>query len=879
MNTKLQEVFRKDYQQPDYWIETVDLFFELNESHTTVRSKIQFVRNEDSEAGAPLVLTGEEVELKSVKIDGRELSSDEFSIGEDTLTVNGLGERSLVEIEVIIHPETNTTMMGLYKSSGNFCTQCESEGFRRITYFLDRPDVMACYTTTIDAEEERYPILLSNGNRVDEGKSENGRHWVRWEDPFPKPSYLFALVSGDLSCRRDEFTTASGRKVALEIYVEHQNIDACDHAMVSLQKSMKWDEEVYGLEYDLDLYMIVAVGDFNMGAMENKGLNVFNTKYVLAKPDTATDSDYEGVEGVIAHEYFHNWTGNRVTCRDWFQLTLKEGLTVFRDQQFTSDMTSAPVKRIADVKVLRMGQFAEDAGPMAHPIRPESYVEMNNFYTSTVYRKGSEVIRMYHTLLGAEGFRKGMDLYFERHDNSAVECDDFRAAMADANGADLGQFERWYLQAGTPFVRAAGEYDAAAQTYSLQLKQSCRETTGLPSPKPFHIPVRLGLVGPTGNDLPLYLKDGASGENEMVLDFTEQDQLFVFTDVAEEPVPSLFRGFSAPIKLVMDRSNEELAFLISNDSDSFNRWDAGQELATQLLLELTAKAVAGETLKLDPLFIDSIRRVLQDDSLDGSLKALALGLPTPMVISQQLDVVDPDAVHSAREFVVREVASALKEEFAAIYSALNTGTAYSADKESIDGRRLKNAALGYLTSLEQPELTQLAADQFAAADNMTDAQASLFCLVETDSPSKQEALQAFYDKWHADPLVMDKWFSVQALSSREDTFASVKGLSEHADFTLENPNRVRALLSAFCRQNQVRFHQTDGAAYEFIADKVLELDRLNPQVAASLVASFNQWKRYDSARQDLMKAQLERIAGTAGLSKDVGEIVARSLSN
>ena len=873
-----QAVYRKDYQPPAYWIQTVDLEFELGEEHADVRATLAFSRDKSSKLDDSLVLVGEDMELLEVKLDGAVLEASAYTVDKTSLTIPNVPEAFVLSTTVRIEPQNNTSLSGLYRTSGNFCTQCEAMGFRRITYFLDRPDVMAKYTTRIEADKSKYPVLLSNGNRVDGGDLEGGRHWAKWEDPFLKPSYLFALVAGDLRAHSGEFKTMSGRTVALEVWVEPQNLDKCEHALKSLQDSMRWDEEVYGLEYDLDIYMVVAVNDFNMGAMENKGLNVFNSKYVLASPATATDADYEGIQGVIGHEYFHNWTGNRVTCRDWFQLTLKEGLTVFRDQQFTADMTSAPVKRIGDVRGLRLRQFAEDGGPMAHPIRPESYVSMDNFYTTTVYRKGAEVIGMYHTLLGAEGFRKGMDLYFERHDGQAVTCDDFRAAMADANGADLELFGRWYSQAGTPTIEAQGEHDGSAKTYTLTLRQSYPGSADDDSRQPLHVPVAVGLLGSDGKDLPLQLEgEDAPQGTSRVLELKEAEQTFVFTGISERPVPSVLRGFSAPVRLKLERSREELAFLMGNDSDAFNRWDAGQTLALGVLLELCEATAAGRELTLDPAFAEAFGKILADPSLDGSLKAQALGLPAEQQLALEMPVVDVDAIHTARQFVRKELATRFRSELRATYDANTTGEPYSNSQAGVAQRRLKNSALSYLSALGDDEVTNLVSQQFERADNMTDSQAALFMLGELNTPQRAKALAGFYEKWREDPLVLDKWFSVQAMSSDPGTLAQVRELTQHADVTLTNPNRMRSLVGAFCAGNQVRFHAADGSGYAFLGDVVMELDGINPQRAARMAGCFNQYKRFDPARQALMKTQLERIAGREGLSKDTGEIVGRAL--
>ncbi len=874
-------VYRKDYRSPDHWIDSIELAFDLGEERTRVRSRLRVRRNPAAAKTAPLVLHGEGLELCALRLDGQALDESRYEAGEAGLTVHAVPESCELETEVLIRPQDNTSLSGLYKSSGNFCTQCEAEGFRRITYFADRPDVMARYRVRIEADEERYPVLLSNGNRSDSGRGPRGRHWVQWEDPFPKPSYLFALVAGNLRCRPGTFVTASGRQVRLEIWVEPQDVECCEHALRSLQKAMRWDEETFGLEYDLDLYMIVAVGDFNMGAMENKGLNVFNSKYVLAKPDTATDDDYEAIEGVIGHEYFHNWTGNRVTCRDWFQLTLKEGLTVFRDQQFSADMTSRPVRRIACVRALRTAQFAEDAGPLAHPIRPESYIEMNNFYTATVYEKGAEVVRMYHTLLGEQGFRRGMDLYIRRHDGQAVTCDDFRAAMADANAVDLSRFGRWYEQAGTPALRVRAVHDATLATYTLTLRQSTPPVAGAPAPRPLHVPVTVGLLAPDGRELPLRLagEPAVPGAvpTQRVLQLLEAEQSFTFVGVRERPVPSLLRGFSAPVRLDFERSPEELAFLMGRDTDLFNRWDAGQELGKRLLLELAEAHARGRRAALAPAFVEACGRILDDPALDGSLKALALTLPSEKLLGQEQAGVDVDALHDAHLQAVRELARAHRARWLETYLRCRDGGPHAIDRASIDRRRLKNRALAYLAVLAEDETTGLVMDQFHAADNLTDVQAALVMLVDLDVPQRGQALAAFHRRWHRDPLVLDKWFSVQALSSLPGTLARVQELARHPDFTLKNPNRVRALVGTFCAGNQVRFHAADGAGYRFLADQVLALDALNPQVAARMVSAFNPWRRFDAGRQAAMRAELERIAGREGLSKNVYEVVSRCL--
>ncbi|MDG1051413.1 MAG: aminopeptidase N [Planctomycetota bacterium] len=871
-----QPKFRKDYCPPDFLVDSVALEFDLEEDGTTVRAQIEMVR--EGAAGAPLVLKGEDLETLSVAINGEARSADGYSVSGDELTIPDVPDRFTLETTVRIHPEKNTSLMGLYKSSGNFCTQCEAEGFRRITWFLDRPDVMATYRVTLTADRAKYPVLLSNGNRISEEDLGGGKCRVVWEDPFKKPSYLFALVAGDLHCHRGDFKTMTGRTIELEIYVEHLDADKCEHALGSLQRSMQWDEEQFGLEYDLDLYMIVAVSDFNMGAMENKGLNVFNSKYVLARVDTATDDDFEAVEAVIAHEYFHNWTGNRVTCRDWFQLTLKEGLTVYRDARFTADMTSAAVKRIDDVAGLRSHQFAEDAGPMAHPIRPEQYIEMNNFYTSTVYEKGAEVIRMYETLLGREGFRKGMDLYFKRHDGEAVTCDDFRAAMSDANGKDLTQFERWYLQKGTPGLRAQGCYDAEAMTYTLELTQSAPENE--PAFKPTLMPVVTGLIGPSGEALPMALagEDHASAPVERVLELTETTQSWTFHGLDAAPVPSLLRGFSAPVRAEVDRTRAELAFLYAHDSDSFNRWDAGQTLLTEVILDLAERARRREELVMDSAVVEAVRNVLNDDALDGSLKAQAISVPGFSVLAQARTPVYPAALIEARDFVVRTLSGELRSELLTVREAARPQGGYQADKASIAGRRLSNAALGLLSAVDDAEAREMAVAQFRAADNMTDSQSALACLCQHDCAERDSALATFYEGWSEDALVMDKWFSLQA-GSRLAGASAIRSLRDHADFKLENPNRVRSLIGVFAMQNFRGFHAADGSGYEVLADTVIDLDPKNPQVASRLVRALNPWRRFDAPWSDLMKAQLERIAAREGLSKDVFEIVSSALQS
>ena len=871
-------IYLKEYQQPDYWIDHVDLSFELAEEQTRVTSNIQFTRREQVADNTSLILHGEEQDLIDVFVDGMALSDSEYKVDDNSLTILNVPKSFNLSVVSIIKPQLNTSLEGLYQSSGNFCTQCEAEGFRKITYFLDRPDVMATYRTTIIADKTKYPVMLSNGNPIDSGELEENRHWITWEDPHKKPAYLFALVAGDLACIKDSFTTMSGRNVALEIYVEDHNKDKCDHAMQSLKNAMRWDEETFGLEYDLDIYMIVAVDDFNMGAMENKGLNVFNSKFVLASQDTATDVDYEHIEGVIGHEYFHNWTGNRVTCRDWFQLTLKEGLTVFRDQQFSGDMLSHAAKRIDEVNVLRTRQFAEDAGPMSHPIQPSTYVEINNFYTVTVYNKGAEVIRMIHTLLGADGFRKGMDLYFQRHDGQAVTTQDFVAAMADANNADLSQFKRWYSQAGTPTLDVTESYDAAKQQYSLTFKQSCEPTAEQATKEDFVIPVRLGLLDDKGNDMSLFV-DGESLGNETVLQITESEQQFVFDNISVKPVASLLRNFSAPVKLLMSQTDDDLAFLMAHDSDDFNRWDAGQRLALNIMLDLISKQQNGEALTLSPSLINACKNVLNDISIDKALTARALTLPSEDYLAEMIEPIDVDAIHAVREFVRVELATALSTEFKSVYQA-NQNEHYQLSAEAMGQRSLKNVCLTYLMCVTDNHA--MAEQQYRNASNMTDQMAAFRAICHHECEQRQQIIEDFYLQWKNQPLVIDKWFTVQAtaaLAGKEQTsLDEIAKLRDHDDFDISNPNRVRSLYAAFSQLNAVMFHDISGRGYELLADLVIELNTRNPQIAARILLPLGRWQRFDQQRQLLMKAQLKRIAELEDLAKDVYEVVSKSLA-
>ena len=867
----------EDYRPPEFLIDRVDLRFDLDPDLTRVESELAIRRNPAATRGdGSLTLHGEQLELESIAIDGHRLTPAEYRADGESLGLQRVPDRFRLSTRVHIRPALNTALEGLYQSGDLLCTQCEAEGFRRITYFLDRPDVMARYGVTLVADRGRFPVLLSNGNRVEEQSLPNGRHLVRWEDPFPKPSYLFALIAGDLAAVEDSFTTASGRTVDLRIYVEPHNLDKCAHAMDSLKQAMAWDERRFGREYDLDCFMIVAVSHFNMGAMENKGLNVFNDKYVLARPDTATDQDFLGIQGVIAHEYFHNWTGNRITCRDWFQLSLKEGFTVFRDQEFSADLGAPGVKRIHDVRLLRAHQFAEDAGPMAHPVRPDSYIEINNFYTATVYEKGAELVRMQATLLGPELFRRATDLYFERHDGQAVTTDDFVTCMEDAGGRDLTQFRRWYAQAGTPELRVAGDWDPAATAYTLTVSQSTPPTPGQPNKGPLHIPLAVGLLDGSGRDLPLRLAgEGteAAITGTRILELRAPEERFRFLGLSERPVPSLLRGFSAPVKLRFDYSEAELQFLMAHDSDGFSRWDAAQTLMQGLLLRLVAEPDA----PIPESFLAAFRRALLDNSGDAALRAEVLTLPSESYLADQMAVVDVDGIHRAREQVRRRVGEALGSELAEVYAASQETGPYGFSPQGVARRSLKNLALGYLMAGPQPGALELCRVQFEAAHNMTDVMAALGRLVDLGGPEAESALDCFYVRWSAEPLVIDKWFSLQATSHREDALERVQALLGHPDFSMRNPNRVRSLIGAFATGNPVRFHGTDGAGYRFLADRVLELDPLNPQIASRLLRGLIRWRRFDPGRQDLMRAELERVLRSEPLSKDSYEVASKAL--
>ena len=867
----------EEYRPPDWLVKTVDLDVSLHATATRVRARLVLEPNPKGAPGAPVVLDGDGLALKSLALDGAPLAPDRYTATPDRLTLAAPARPLSVDVETLVDPSANTQLMGLYRSSGTYCTQCEAEGFRRITYFPDRPDVMAVYTTRVEAEKDEAPVLLANGNFVGGGDvAGTNRHFAVWHDPFPKPSYLFALVGGKLGCVTATFKTMSGRDVELRIYVEPGKEERCGYALDSLKRAMRWDEEKFGREYDLDIFMIVAVSDFNMGAMENKGLNIFNDKYVLASPETATDTDYSSIEAVIAHEYFHNWTGDRITCRDWFQLSLKEGLTVFRDQEFSADQRSRPVERIVDVRGLRANQFVEDAGPLAHPVRPALYHEINNFYTPTVYEKGAEVVRMLSVLLGRAGFRRGMDLYFERHDGHAATVEDFIACFADANGADLSQFIRWYSQAGTPELAVTGRFDRKNKTFRLDVAQTVPPTPGQPVKKPMTIPLALGFVGPDGRDLPLVREGGARLERG-VLTISQPVESFTFTGIAERPALSLNRGFAAPIKVSANAGADDLKFLAAHDSDPFNRWQAVQSLATGPLIA-AATGRAGKA-QADRGLIDALAAILADQTLEPAYVAQALSLPSESDIARDIGRdVDPDAVFDARKALRVKTAGALHDALAAMHRRMSNNAPYSPDAASAGRRALKNACLDLLAADGGDEGITLAARQFAAADNMTDRMAALATLSLHDRPERATALEDFYRRYEGDPLVIDKWFALQAAIPEPATLERVRKLTEHPAFSFANPNRLRALIGAFVQLNQTQFNRPDGVGYAFLADTVLALDTKNPQVAARLLSAFKSWRALEAGRRARAEASLRRVAAFEDLSRDVSDIVRRALA-
>ena len=890
-------IYLKDYKVPPHLIEETNLHVDIFEEETTVVTTLKVSRNPDAgdEDAADLVLDGStDLETDSIQIDGRSLSSNEYQIDDDKLVIFDVPAAFELTTAVRIRPQDNTALEGLYKSGDMYCTQCEAEGFRNITWYPDRPDVMSTFRTTVVANKAQYPVLLSNGNDIDRGEAD-GRHWVTWEDPFMKPAYLFALVAGDLQFIEDEFRTMSGRRVTLRIFTEAHNIDKVDYAMLSLKNSMRWDEKAYGREYDLDIFMIVAVESFNMGAMENKGLNIFNTSCVLAHPDTTVDAGFQRVEAVVGHEYFHNWSGNRVTCRDWFQLSLKEGFTVLRDQQFSADMGSPTVCRVNDVAVLRSAQFPEDAGPMAHSIRPDSFIEINNFYTATVYEKGAEVVRMIRTLLGPERFRAGTDLYFDRHDGQAVTTEDFVAAMEDANGVSLEQFRTWYRQAGTPVLAVAGDYDEAAQTFTLTVSQSCPATPGQDQKDPYHLPLAVGLLNEVGDDIrfPVAGLDVASIDDHptdfsVVLNVTRPTQQFVFNGVEEKPVPSLLRGFSAPVKLNYDYSRDDLMFLMSHDSDGFNRWEAGQRLGVEIIQEMVAGIAAGSEPEVDERLLQAFEANLaealerdKDPVLDKAMIAHMLVLPDLNYLIELSDVANVDAIAQARTQVREAIAGKLGGLLLSIYRLNQTDEPFKADARQVGERALKNVALQYLMAPQDTEMVSLCVDQIEQAANMTDVDAALRCLAwsgaEAAAKPKEKALTNFYNKWVNEALVIDRWFTIQALSPLAGTLDDVKALMQHEAFDMKVPNRMRSLVGAFAGNNVVNFHQTDGGGYAFLADRVIELNAMNPQMAARMLGPLTRWAKFDGQRQALMKAELARILEVEAVSPDVYEIVTKSL--
>ncbi len=870
----------QDYRPPDWLVETVDLDVALDPSRTRVRAKLKLKPNPAGAAPAPLVLDGDGLTLSALKLDGELLAAERYAVTPDNLTIAQPPQRKFeLEIETVLDPSANTQLSGLYRSASTYCTQCEAQGFRRITYFPDRPDVMAVYTTRVEADKAQAPVLLSNGNLIASGDvAGGGRHFAVWHDPFPKPSYLFALVGGALACVEDSFVTMSGRTVALRIYVEPGKENRCGWAMASLKRAMRWDEEAFGREYDLDIFMIVAVSHFNMGAMENKGLNIFNDKVVLASPESATDADFASIEAIIAHEYFHNWTGDRITCRDWFQLCLKEGLTVFRDQEFTADMRSRPVERIADVRGLRTHQFAEDAGPLAHPVRPALYHEINNFYTSTVYEKGAEVVRMLKTLLGPQRFRKGMDLYFSRHDGEAATVEQFVQCFADVSGRDLVQFMRWYAQAGTPELTFSGQYDTSTKTYRLEISQRVPPTPGQPVKQPMVIPLVVGLVGRDGRDLPLKLSDGRMVESGVLI-VEKPSEIFVFTDIAERPVLSLNRGFSAPIKLATELPADDLRFLAARDHDPFNRWQAVQTLASGLLIDNVTRLRAGLPLEADEGLLEALAAILADDRLEPAFIAQTLQPPSEADIAREIGRdVDPDAIFKVRTALRVLIGLHLNVALTESYRRMMNSGPYSPDAASAGKRTLKNVCLDLLAATGESHAIALAAEQYRTANNMTDRVAALATLVQHDVPQRTAALEDFYRRYQSDPLIVDKWFTLQASAPDSTTLERVRALTAHPAFSLSNPNRVRALIGAFAQMNQKEFNRADGAGYDFVMAQILLLDASNPQVAARLATAFRSWRTLEPERRARAEAALQNAAAQSALSRDVKDIVARALA-
>ncbi|MGD9639296.1 MAG: aminopeptidase N [Alphaproteobacteria bacterium] len=874
-----QTKYLKDYKRPEYQVSNVDLEFDLDPETTKVKSTLKIKSEYDRTGGVkPMHLDGDELDFVSVAINGRKLNPEEYLVDEKGLTILNPPAEFTMTVENNIHPVKNTKLEGLYMAGDVFCTQCEPEGFRRITYYPDRPDVLAKFTTLVKGDKDKLPVLMSNGNPVEKGELPDGRHFAKVEDPFPKPSYLFALVAGDLDSVKDTFVTRSGKEVKLGVFVEKGKADKATYALDSLKRVLQHDESKWGLEYKHDVFNVVAVSAFNQGAMENTTLNIFNDKLVLASPDTATDADYGRIEGVIGHEAQHYHSGNLVTVENWFNLTLKEGLTVFRDHEFSSDMRSRPVQRIQDVKDLRAGQFPEDAGPLAHPIKPKSYVEMNNFYTSTIYEKGCEVIRMTQQLLGEENFKKAKSLYFQRHYGQAVSTENWLKAMEDGGNIDLTQFHRWYDQAGTPNVSAEGKYNPETKTYELTLKQSTKPTPGQPTKEPFMMPIEVGLLGADGKDMALNLK-GQKGEAETskVLVFKDGEQKFVFENVNEEPVLSINRGFTSPINLDVKYSTQEKAFLMSHDSDAFNRFEIGQQYAVDVMKSMIKEIQAGKEPKVDPAFVEAFGSYLKDPSLEKAFVAEAMRLPSENYMAQQLDVVDVDAISKARSVLNKVVAETYKEDFAKLYKDNQSDKPFEPTVEQAGERSVKNLALSYQAKLETAETKATVFEAYAASSNMTDRMGALSTLVNSDNPKKQDALDDFYDRYKEDPLVINKWLTVQATADSPDVLNKVKELTEHEAFDIKNPNKVRSLVGAYTNSNPKSFHAKDGSGYQFLVDFVKKYDDVNPMTAAKLVKPLGDWKKFDEERQDLMKSALKDILAKPNLSRNVYEIASKSL--
>jgi len=865
MPTNITTKHRADYKPSTHLIDSIDLTIDIHESVTHVTARMHIRQNPLAETTDILVLNGEKQKLNFIKINDERLLQRQYEIDNESLTLKDLPEEFDLEIQSDIKPQENTELMGLYKSGEIFCTQCESQGFRKIIYYLDRPDVLSGFTTTIIADKKRYPVLLSNGNLIAVKDMDEKRHLAQWEDPFKKPSYLFAMVAGDLAYIEDYFVTCLGRKITLRIFSEKGNQKKCKFAMNSVKKAMRWDEEKFGREYDLDIFMIVVVGDFNSGAMENKGLNIFNAKYILADATTATDHDYLRIDEVIAHEYFHNWTGDRVTCRDWFQLSLKEGLTVFRDQSFSEDITSAAVTRIDEVQYLRTTQFPEDAGPLAHPVRPDSYIKIDNFYTTTIYEKGAEVVRMMNVLLGKEKFRKAMDLYFERFDGQAVTCDDFVQAMQDASNIDLTQFKLWYSQAGTPELHITSEYDAVKKQYKLKVRQNIPDTPGQKNKLPMHIPLAVGWLN----------------SKTEILNITGQTQTFVFDDVAKEPVPSLLRGFSAPVKIFYDYKDYDLAFLMANDDDAFARWEAGQIYASKILLSavevLSSRGLTAGSRLLPDDFIEAFKNVLLNQDLDQALIARMIKLPTEIYLGELMSVVKVDEIHQVREKMQTLLAEKFRDDFLRLYHENTDKNPYKYDTQDAARRNFKNICLHYLMKLPDKKTQDLCVQQFKQTDNMTDRLAAFVALSNTDCTYRTMAIKEFYQMYQGNALVIDKWFAVQAMSQIPGALGEVKKLLQHPAFTLKNPNRARSVLSSFAAMNPVTFHDISGDGYKLLAEQILKMDKLNPKVTSRLVKPLTQWRKHDAKRQGLMKAQLHRILAEKDLSKETYEIAHKAL--